>query len=88
MGPLNEKNGLQLARSIGPYLVTLLSSSSKNLIEASAIALGNLALSGFRVAKVLVNQESINSLLKSIQNTGMHINLGMSLSYTQSLWQI
>jgi len=65
--PLIEKNGLQLARSVGPYLVTLLSSSSKGLVESSAIALGNLALSGFRVAKVLVNQESINSLLKAIE---------------------
>ena len=47
--------------------MTLLSSSSKGLVESSAIALGNLALSGFRVAKVLVNQESINSLLKAIE---------------------
>jgi len=33
--PLVEKNGLQLARSVGPYLVTLLSSSSKGLVESS-----------------------------------------------------
>ena len=69
LGPLTEKNGLQLARSVGPYLVTLLSSSSKNLLESSAIALGNLALSGFRVAKVLVNQECLSSLLKAIQTS-------------------
>ena len=40
LGPLTEKYGLQMARAIGPYLVTLLSSSSTALVEASAISLG------------------------------------------------
>ena len=40
LGPLTEKYGLQMARSIGPYLVTLLSSSSTALVEASAVSLG------------------------------------------------
>jgi hypothetical protein len=62
LGPLAEKYGLQMARSAGPYLVTLLSSSSPRLAEAAAIALGNLALAGFRVAKVLVNQETVQTL--------------------------
>ena len=43
--PLNEKYGQVLARSAGPYLVTLLSGSGSLAIrEASAIALGNISL--------------------------------------------
>ena len=43
--PLSEKFGQVLARSAGPYLVTLLSGSgSLSLKEASAIALGNISL--------------------------------------------
>jgi len=43
--PLGEKYGQVLARSAGPYLVTLLSGSgSLALREASAIALGNISL--------------------------------------------
>lgn len=66
LGPLSEKCGLQLARAAGPYLVTLLSSSSPRLAEASAVAIGNLALAGFRVTKVLVNQECIRSLCQHL----------------------
>ena len=40
LGPLTEKYGLQMARSIGPYLVSLLSSGEKSLVEASAVSLG------------------------------------------------
>merc|ERR1739848_656404 len=39
LGPLSEKHGLQMARSIGPYLVTLLSSNSANIAEAAAVSL-------------------------------------------------
>lgn len=62
LSPLSDKNGLQLARASGPYLVTLLSSSSVALKEAAAVALGNIALAGFRVAKVLINQECVQTL--------------------------
>lgn len=85
LGPLTEKNGLQLARSVGPYLVTLLSSSSMNLVESSAISLGNMALSGFRVAKVLVNQECLSSLLKAIQNSNSDL---VSSAAFYALYQI
>jgi hypothetical protein len=66
--PLQEKNGLQMARSAGPYLVTLLSSGSARLQEASCIALGNLALSGAKVVKVLVNQEVVESLIVTVDS--------------------
>ena len=66
LAPLQEKNGLQMARSAGPYLVTLLSSGSTRLQEASAVALGNLALSGAKIVKVLVNQEVVESLLVTV----------------------
>jgi hypothetical protein len=43
--PLSEKFGQVLARSAGPYLVTLLTGSgSLALKEASAVALGNISL--------------------------------------------
>ena len=43
--PLSEKFGQVLARSAGPYLVTLLAGSgSLALKEASAIAVGNISL--------------------------------------------
>ena len=63
LAPLNEKNGLLLARSAGPFLVTLLSSGSTRLREASCVALGNLALAGAKVVRVLVNQEVVESLI-------------------------
>jgi len=72
LGPLTEKYGLQMARSIGPYLVTLLSSSSAALVEASAVSLGNLALSGYRIAKVLVNQGCIKSLCQHLTSASMY----------------
>jgi len=72
LGPLTEKYGLQMARSIGPYLVTLLSSSSTALVEASAVSLGNLALSGYRVSKVLVNQGCIKSLCQRLTGASMY----------------
>ena len=62
LSPLSEKNGLKVARSAGPYLITLLSSSSTSLKEASSVALGNLALSGFKVVKVLLHQDVIDRL--------------------------
>ncbi len=68
LSPLTEKNGLQLARSMGSYLVTLLSSSCKAVAEASAVAVGNLALSGYRVAKVLVNQGFVKSLCDHMED--------------------
>ena len=63
LAPLSEKNGLLLARSAGPFLVTLLSSGSARLREASCVALGNLALAGAKVVRVLVNQEVVESLI-------------------------
>jgi len=72
LGPLTEKYGLQMARSIGPYLVSLLSSGEKSLVEASAVSLGNLALSGYRVAKVLVNQGSIKSLCQNLTSASLY----------------
>ena len=62
LSPLNEKSGLKLARAAGPYLITLLSSSSNSLKEASSVALGNLALAGFKVVKVLLHQDVIDRL--------------------------
>ncbi len=66
LAPLSEKNGLQLARALGPFLVTLLSSASSRLQESAATALGNMALTGFKVAKVLVNQEAVATLTMSL----------------------
>ena len=63
LAPLSEKNGLLLARAAGPFLVTLLSSGSARLREASCVALGNLALAGAKVVRVLVNQEVVESLV-------------------------
>ena len=62
LSPLSEKNGLKVARSAGPYFITLLSSSSTSLKEASSVALGNLALAGFKVVKVLLHQDVIDRL--------------------------
>ena len=70
LAPLNEKNGLLLARSAGPFLVTLLSSGSARLREASCVALGNLALAGAKVVKVLVNQEVVESLIVTTEGGG------------------
>ncbi len=61
--PPREKDGIALARAAGPHLVTLLDSGSPRLREASAVALGNLALSGPRVVRVLINQEAAESLV-------------------------
>lgn len=67
--PLGEKYGQVLARSAGPYLVTLLSGSgSLALREASAIALGNISLAGFKVVKILLNQEAVESLADSLDS--------------------
>ncbi|TRY62034.1 hypothetical protein TCAL_09255 [Tigriopus californicus] len=68
LAPLSEKNGLTLARSAGPYLITLLASSSHQLQEGAGVALGNLALSGPKVVKVLNNQEVIESLLPVLES--------------------
>ena len=62
LSPLSEKSGLKFARAAGPYLITLLSSPSNTLKEASSVALGNLALSGYKVVKVLSHQDVINRL--------------------------
>ena len=67
--PLTEKSGLKLARAGGPYLITLLSSSSNSLKEASSIALGNLALSGFKVVKVLLNQDVLDRLSNNLPDS-------------------
>ena len=63
LAPLHEKHGLLLARSAGPFLITLLASGSTRLRESSCVALGNLALAGAKVVRVLVNQEVVESLL-------------------------
>lgn len=61
-----------MARAVGPYLVTLLSSSSNALAEASGISIGNLALSGYRVAKVLVNQGCVKSLCQDLTSSSLY----------------
>ena len=66
LGPLSEKNGLQMARALGPYLVTLLSSSENGVVEGAAISIGNLGIAGFRVTKVLMNQGAMNKLVQLI----------------------
>ena len=66
LGPLSEKNGLQMARALGPYLVTLLSSSEASVVEAAAISIGNLGIAGFRVTKVLMNQGAMVKLVQLI----------------------
>jgi len=44
-------------------LVTLLTGSgSASLKEACAIAIGNISLTGFKVVKILLNQEAVESL--------------------------
>ena len=68
LGPLSEKHGLLMARAMGPYLMTLLSNSSVPLVEATAITIGNLAISGFRVSKVLMNQGAVLKLIQLMQN--------------------
>ena len=67
LSPLSEKSGLKLARAAGPYLVTLLSSGSHDIRSASAVALGNLALAGYKVVKVLVNQDVVERLTQSVE---------------------
>jgi hypothetical protein len=73
LAPLKEKNGISLARSAGPYLVTNVFSGSSVLQEASCVALGNLALAGSKVVKVLVNQEAIESLVHALDSTFDHV---------------
>ena len=68
LGPLNEKHGLQMARAMGPYLMTLLSSSCVRILEATAITVGNLGIAGFRVSKVLMNQGAIQMLLQLMKS--------------------
>ena len=70
LSPLTEKNGLKLGRSAGPYLITLLSSPCRDLKESSAIALGNLALSGYKVVKVLLNQDILERLIQTLPVSG------------------
>ena len=70
--PLSEKSGLKLARAGGPYFITLLSSSSYSLKEASAIAIGNLALSGFKVVKVLLHQDVIDRLSTNLPDPNLN----------------
>jgi len=69
LSPLSEKSGLKFARAAGPYLITLLSSPSNALKEASSVALGNLALSGYKVVKVLSHQDVINRLCFNLSDT-------------------
>jgi hypothetical protein len=66
--PLSEANGLQLARSAGPYLIMLLAAPDARLREASAIAVANMALAGARLVKVLLNQEVMQSLADCLQS--------------------
>ena len=66
LSPLSERSGLKLARAAGPYLITLLSSHSSCLKEASSKALGNLALAGFKVVKVLLHQDIIDRLCHNL----------------------
>ena len=73
LSPLSEKNGLKFARSAGPYLITLLSSSSPNIQEASSVALGNLALAGFKVVKVLLHQDVLKRLTFNIPECTLQI---------------
>ena len=70
LGPLSEKNGLQMARALGPYLVTLLSSSENGVVEGAAISIGNLGIAGFRVTKVLMNQGAMVKLAQLIPTCG------------------
>ena len=70
LGPLSEKNGLQMARALGPYLVTLLSSSENGVVEGAAISIGNLGIAGFRVTKVLMNQGAMLKLAQLIPTCG------------------
>ena len=82
LSPLSEKNGLKVARSAGPYLITLLSSSSSNLKEASSIAIANLALSGFKVVKVLLHQNIIQRLyynLPEYSSIDQHVDINTAI---------
>jgi len=59
-----------VARSAGPYLVTLLTSSNKQLAENSALTLSNLASAGDKhSAKVIVNQDAVPALLNLAQTS-------------------
>ena len=78
--PLGEKHGQILARSAGPYLVTLLTGSgSVALKEACAVAIGNISLSGFKVVKVLLNQEAVESLASMLTIQVEEVVLAASL---------
>ena len=69
LAPISEKNGIHLSRAAGPYLITLLSSGSGLLQEAAGVAIGNLSLAGSKVAKVLLNQEVVESLSSMLETT-------------------
>jgi len=56
--PLAEEEATRLARAAGPRLVATLTGGSGRMREAAATALGNLALSGRRAVRVLVNQDA------------------------------
>ena len=66
LSPLSEKSGIKVARAAGPYLITLLSSAHKELREAAAVALGNLSLSGYKVVKVILNQDVLERLTQTL----------------------
>ena len=85
LAPLNEKNGIQFARSVGPYLVNLVSSGSGQVQEASCVALGNLALSGRKVVRVMVNQEVTESILGVLSETS---NEGVKAAGFYALYHI
>jgi len=85
--PLNEKNGTTLARSAGPYFVTLLTSASPRLKEASAVAIGNLATSGAKIVKVLGNQEVGESLLACLEDSS-DLNSQTLSAYYYALYRI
>jgi hypothetical protein len=56
--------GVAMARAAGPYLVTLLASSSQHLAEFAATALANIAATNDKASvKVIVNQEAVPNLI-------------------------
>jgi len=60
---------VQIARSSGPYLITHISGSNKQLCELSCTTLVNLTISGDELAlKVLLNQELFPNLLLLTQS--------------------
>ena len=88
LAPLNEKNGVNLARSMGPYLVTNLSHASPLMCEASGVALGNLALAGPRVVRVLLNQEAVTSLIAKLKENNAQTNENVQSAVFYALYHI